>query len=38
MFPLSGAEQFSASGASITLRPVISASGAYSTLERPGPP
>ena len=37
MFPVSGAEQFSASGPSSGLRPVISASGAYSRLVRPAP-
>src|SRR3954463_2094662 len=36
MFPVSGAEQLSASGA-MGLRPVISASGAYSRLVRPAP-
>src|SRR4051794_23373377 len=37
MLPVSGAEQFSASGASQGLRPVISASGAYCRLVRPAP-
>ncbi len=37
MFPVSGAEQFSTSGASHGLRPVISASGAYSRSDRPAP-
>jgi len=37
MFPVSGAEQLIASGAMCGLRPVISASGAYSALARPGP-
>ena len=37
MFPVSGAAQFSASGASVGLRPVISASGAYWRLVRPAP-
>ena len=36
MFPVSGAEQLHASLA-IGLRPMISASGAYSALVRPGP-
>ncbi len=36
MFPVSGAEQFMASGAR-GLRPLISASGAYSTFLRPAP-
>ena len=36
MFPVSGAAQFIASGAIIGLRPEISASGAYSRLDRPG--
>ena len=36
MFPVSGAEQLSASGAIHGLRPVISASGAYCRLVRPG--
>ena len=38
MFPVSGAEQLSASGAIQGLRPVISASGAYCRLVRPAPP
>ena len=38
MFPVSGAEQFSASGAIAGLQPVISASGAYSRFDRPGAP
>src|SRR5581483_4044962 len=37
MLPVSGAEQLSASGAILGLRPVISASGAYWTLVRPAP-
>ncbi len=37
MFPVSGAEQFSASGARKGLRPVISASGAYWRLVSPAP-
>ena len=37
MLPVSGAEQLHASGA-MWLRPMISASGAYSTLLRPGTP
>jgi hypothetical protein len=37
MFPVSGAEQLSASGAIHGLRPVISASGAYCRLVRPAP-
>ncbi len=37
MFPVSGAEQFKASGARTGLRPVISASGAYSCTARPAP-
>ena len=37
MLPVSGAAQFIASGAISTLRPMISANGAYSALERPGP-
>jgi hypothetical protein len=37
MFPVSGAEQFSASGAIQGLRPVISASGAYCRLVSPAP-
>jgi len=37
MFPVSGAEQFSAAGAMAGLRPVISASGAYCRLVRPAP-
>lgn len=36
MFPVSGALQLHASGA-IALRPMISASGAYSRLVSPGP-
>ena len=36
MFPVSGAEQLNTSGAHQTL-PVISASGAYSTLVKPAP-
>ena len=36
MLPVSGAAQFSASGASCGLRPVSSASGAYCRLVRPG--
>ena len=36
MLPVSGAEQLIASGAIHGLRPVISASGAYCTLVRPG--
>ena len=36
MFPVSGAEQLQASDA-IGLRPMISASGAYSALLKPGP-
>ena len=37
MFPVSGAEQLSASGAIHGLRPVISASGAYCRLVSPAP-
>ena len=37
MLPVSGAEQFSASGAIHGLRPVISASGAYCRLVSPAP-
>ncbi len=37
MLPVSGAEQFRASGARIGLRPLISASGAYWRLVRPAP-
>ena len=37
MFPVSGAAQFSAVGASCGLRPVISASGAYWRLVSPAP-
>ena len=37
MFPVSGAEQFSASGAMLGDQPVISAIGAYSATDRPGP-
>src|SRR3954451_7150779 len=37
MLPVSGAEQLIASGAIHTLRPVISASGAYCTLVSPAP-
>src|SRR5260221_5862617 len=37
MFPVSGAAQFSASGAIAPLRPVISASGAYWGLVSPAP-
>ncbi len=37
MFPVSGAAQFVAVGASCGLRPVISASGAYWRLVRPAP-
>lgn len=37
MFPVSGAAQFSAVGASCGERPVISASGAYWRLVRPAP-
>src|SRR4051812_3396343 len=37
MLPVSGAEQFIASGARIGLRPLISASGAYWRLVRPAP-
>jgi len=37
MLPVSGAEQFSASGAIAPLRPVISASGAYCRLVSPAP-
>jgi hypothetical protein len=37
MLPVSGAEQFIASGAMTGLRPEISASGAYSRLVRPAP-
>ena len=37
MLPVSGAEQFTASGASSGLRPVISASGAYSRTDSPAP-
>jgi hypothetical protein len=36
MFPVSGAEQLHASGA-IDVRPMISASGAYSSTDRPAP-
>ena len=36
MLPVSGAAQFSAAGARWGLRPVISASGAYWRLVRPG--
>ena len=35
MFPVSGAEQFRASGARCGLRPLISANGAYSVTESP---
>ena len=38
MLPVSGAAQFSASGASAGLCPVISASGAYCRLVSPAPP
>ena len=38
MLPVSGAAQFSASGASAALCPVISASGAYCRFVRPAPP
>jgi hypothetical protein len=37
MLPVSGAEQFIASGASSGLRPLISASGAYCRFVRPAP-
>ena len=37
MFPVSGALQLHASGASCGLRPMISASGAYSRFDNPGP-
>src|SRR5665647_3895066 len=37
MFPVSGAEQFSAAGARWALRPVISASGAYCRFVSPAP-
>ena len=37
MFPVSGAAQLHASGAMWALWPMISASGAYSRLDRPGP-
>jgi hypothetical protein len=37
MLPVSGAAQFSASGAIAGLCPVISASGAYCRLDRPAP-
>ncbi len=37
MFPVSGAAQLSASGATCGLRPVISASGAYCRFVRPAP-
>ena len=37
MLPVSGAAQFSASGAIVGLCPVISASGAYCRLDRPAP-
>ncbi len=37
MFPVSGAEQFVASGASSLLQPVISANGAYCKFVRPAP-
>lgn len=36
-FPVSGAAQFTASGARRGLRPVMSASGAYCSVVRPGP-
>ena len=37
MLPVSGALQFIASGARCKLRPMISASGAYSAFVSPGP-
>ena len=37
MFPVSGAAQFIASGATIGLRPLISASGAYCSTDSPAP-